>query len=253
MTPSDKPLQDRVALITGAGHGIGRAVALAYARAGAHVVALARQKSVGAVEELDDEITAETGRGATLVPLDLTDADGLDNLGAGLYERWGRLDILVANAGILGPLTPVAHLAPKDWDELIAVNLTANYRLIRSMDPLLRQSDDAKALFVTSGATEKNRAYWGGYATTKAALEMLVKTYANEVTTKPVAVTLVDPGPTRTRMRAAAFPGEDPDTLPTPDAVAALFLALAMPNATQSGQRIAYKDWIAGKASAAPS
>ncbi|MBK5912494.1 oxidoreductase [Rhodothalassium salexigens] len=244
-SPEGKPLAGRIALVTGAGHGIGRAVAPLLARAGAHVVAVSRPQSKAALEELDDEITEATGDSATLVPLDIKDYGGIDNLGAGLYERFGKLDILVANAGLLGPLSPVGHYTPKEWDDVVAVNFTANYRLIRSMDPLLRLSDAARAVFVTSGATQKNRAYWAGYAATKAALEKLVLTYAEEVAEKPMAVNLIDPGATATHMRRAAFPGEDPATLPTAADVARLYLAMVRPEFTQSGTRLRYRDWAA--------
>ena len=220
----DRPLAGRIALVTGASRGIGEACALALAKAGAHVVALARTK--GALEALDDAITQATGEPATLVPASLVDGDGLDRLGAALFERWGKLDILVANAGELGLVTPVAHLEPKTWDRAVAVNMTANYRLIRSMDPLLRRAEAGRAVFLTTRVASEPRAFWGAYAATKAGLEALVRTYADEVAHTPIRCTLLDPGPLRTRMRAAAFPGEDPADLQPPEAVVPLLMEL---------------------------
>ncbi|MBE7217628.1 MAG: SDR family NAD(P)-dependent oxidoreductase, partial [Caulobacteraceae bacterium] len=168
--------------------------------------------------------TEATGEPATLVPASLVDGDGLDRLGAALFERWGQLDILVANAGELGLVTPVAHLEPKTWDRAVAVNMTANYRLIRSMDPLLRRADAARAVFLTTRVASEPRAFWSAYAATKAGLEALVRTYADEVAHTPIRCTLLDPGPLRTRMRAAAFPGEDPADLKPPAAVIPLLM-----------------------------
>lgn len=208
-------LDGRIALVTGASRGIGRAAALGLAEAGAHVVAVAR--TVGALEELDDEIKAK-GNAATLVPLDLTDYAGIDRLGATIYERWGKLDILLGNAGLLGAITPLSHLEPKVFDAVMAVNVTANWRLIRSLDPLLRQSDAGRALFVTSGITKVYLPYWGVYATSKAALEALVRTYAAELRVSDAKANLFNPGPLRTHMRAQAAPGEDPMRLLPPAA-----------------------------------
>jgi NAD(P)-dependent dehydrogenase (short-subunit alcohol dehydrogenase family) len=229
-----KPLQDRLALVTGASRGIGRAAALALTAAGAHVVAVARTQ--GALEELDDEIRARGGDPATLVPLDLKDMEALDRLGAALHERWGKLDVLFGNAGILGDLTPLGHVDPKTWDTLMAVNVTANWRLIRSLDPLLRASDAGRAIFVSSGAAHKCTAYWGPYSVSKAALEALARTYAAETVETPVRVMLVNPGPLRTRMRASAMPGEDPETLRTPDDLAPHILRLASPEWSETGK-----------------
>jgi NAD(P)-dependent dehydrogenase (short-subunit alcohol dehydrogenase family) len=229
-----KPLQDRIALVTGASRGIGRAAALALAAAGTHVVAVARTQ--GALEELDDEIRARGGDPATLVPLDLKDMEALDRLGAALHERWGKLDVLFGNAGILGDLTPLGHVDPKTWDTLMAVNVTANWRLIRSLDPLLRASDAGRAIFVSSGAAHKCTAYWGPYSVSKAALEALARTYAAETVETPVRVMLVNPGPLRTRMRASAMPGEDPETLRTPDDLAPHIVRLAAPEWTETGK-----------------
>jgi NAD(P)-dependent dehydrogenase (short-subunit alcohol dehydrogenase family) len=229
-----KPLQDRIALVTGASRGIGRAAALAFAEAGAHVVAVARTQ--GALEELDDEIRARGGDPATLVPLDLKDMEALDRLGAALHERWGKLDVLFGNAGILGDLTPLGHVDPKTWDTLMAVNVTANWRLIRSLDPLLRASDAGRAIFVSSGAAHKCTAYWGPYSVSKAALEALARTYAAETVETPVRMMLVNPGPLRTRMRASAMPGEDPETLRTPDDLAPHIVRLASPEWSETGK-----------------
>lgn len=242
---TDKParrLDGRIALVTGAARGIGYQVALAFAQEGAHVIALARPRSTGALEELDDAIQA-VGGSSTLVPLDLTDSQGIDNLGAAIYERWGRLDIMVANAGILGPMTPLSHVDPKDWAKVLDINLTANWRLIRSMEPLLRQSRAARAIMVTSGAAEKARAYWGPYAVSKIALEKLAETWAAETTDSPLKVHLLDPGATRTGMRAAAMPGEDPETLPHPRDLAPLFVELADAAAEDHPFRIKFRDW----------
>lgn len=225
-------LSGRVAVVTGASRGIGQAAALALARAGAHVVALARTQ--GALEELDDSIRAEGGS-ATLVPVDLKDFPALDRLGAALQARWGRLDILLANAGILGGLAPLGHYDPAAWDEVMAVNVTANWRLIRSLDPLLRASESGRAIFVSSGAAHKCPAYWGPYSISKAALEALARTYAAETATTPVRVMLVNPGPLRTRMRASAMPGEDPSTLRAPADLAPHLVRLASPGWAETG------------------
>jgi NAD(P)-dependent dehydrogenase (short-subunit alcohol dehydrogenase family) len=238
MTDSEQPLSGRVALVTGASRGIGHAAALALARAGAHVVAVAR--TVGALEELDDQIR-ELGGSATLVPLDLKDAAAIDRLGLALFERWGRLDALLGNAGVLGAMTPLTHLQPKVWDELMAVNVTANYRLIRSMDPLLRASDAGRAVFVSSGAARKQLPFWGGYAVTKAALETMVLTYAEECAGTNVKANLFNPGATRTAMRAKAFPGEDPMTLPSPEDVAARLVELVLPAFEKNGELISFR------------
>ena len=232
-------LDNRIALITGASRGIGRAVALAFAKEGAHVIATARTQ--GALEELDDDI-GRRGGSATLVPLDLTDGAGIDRLGAAIYERWGRLDILVGNAGMLGDLSPLGHIAPEDWDAIIALNLTANWRLIRSLDVLLRRSEAGRGIFVSSGVARSCKAYWGGYAVSKAALEALVKIWAAELeNTSTARVNLLNPGPIRTRLRAKAFPGEDPATLPTPEDLAPLFVEMARSDYDRNGEVINYR------------
>jgi NAD(P)-dependent dehydrogenase (short-subunit alcohol dehydrogenase family) len=234
-------LKDRVALVTGASRGIGYACALGLANAGAHVIATARTQ--GGLEALDDEIVAATGEHATLVPLDIKDGKGIDTLGGAIFERWGKLDILVSAAGDLGLITPVAHLEPNTWDRAVAVNLTANYRLIRSMDPLLRKANAARAVFITSGAAKKPRPFWGPYAVTKAGLEMLVGCYADEVAHTPVRCALVNPGPMRTRMRAAAFPGEDPETLTPPEAIVPLVIDLARADKTPPEGVVNFSAW----------
>jgi NAD(P)-dependent dehydrogenase (short-subunit alcohol dehydrogenase family) len=233
-------LAGRIAVITGASRGIGRAVAMAFAAEGAHLILVAR--TAGALEEVDDAIRT-SGGSATLVPLDLRDFDALDRLGASIHQRWGRLDCLVANAGTLGLLTPITHLKPKDWAQVMDVNVTANYRLLRSLDPLLRQSDAGRVIFVTSGAATSFRAYWGPYAISKAALEAMAYTYAAEVgNTTNVRVNLINPGPIRTAMRAQAMPGESPSTLPRPEVIAPLFVDLALPACEQHGERISFRD-----------
>ncbi|PWB83518.1 MAG: oxidoreductase [Methylocystaceae bacterium] len=228
------PLSNRLALVTGASRGIGRAVALELARQGAHVIALARTQ--GALEFLDDDIRAIGGE-ATLVPADLTDFDAIDRLGEQLYERWGRLDILIGNAGLLGPLTPLAHVDPPQWKKVFDVNVTANWRLIRSLDLLLRASDAGRCVFVTSGAAHRIKPYWGPYAVSKAALNALARTYAAETAnTTGIKVMLANPGPLRTAMRAAAMPGEDPQTLRTPQDFALKLAALVRPEWRETGK-----------------
>ncbi|MGX1741789.1 SDR family NAD(P)-dependent oxidoreductase [Bosea sp. NPDC055353] len=228
-----QPLKGRVALVTGASRGIGRAAALAFAAAGAHVIALAR--TAGALEELDDEIVA-IGGSATLVPLDLTDAGGLEKLGLAVTERWGKLDILLANAGVLGSLSPLDHVTEKDWAKVLDINVTANWRLLKALDPALRASDAGRVLLMTSGAAHKCTAYWGPYSVSKAAVEALGRTYAAETATTPVKLMLVNPGPLRTKMRAEAMPGEDPQTLKTPEELAPHLVRLASPDWAESGK-----------------
>jgi NAD(P)-dependent dehydrogenase (short-subunit alcohol dehydrogenase family) len=236
---SQADFSGRIAIVTGASRGIGRAAAFALAKAGAHVVALAR--TVGALEELDDDIKAAGGH-ATLVPLDLKDGGAIDRLGAALYERWGRLDALFGNAGELGTLSPLGHVEPSVWDEVIAVNLTANFRLIRSLDPLLRASTAGRALFVTSGAARHSHAYWGPYAASKAGLDALVKTYAAEIGQTNVRANIIDPGRVRTRMRAKAMPGEDPMTLPPPEDLLPDILRMLSPDYADNGVTYSFRD-----------
>jgi NAD(P)-dependent dehydrogenase (short-subunit alcohol dehydrogenase family) len=227
----------RLALITGASRGLGAATALAYAREGAHCILVAR--TVGGLEEVDDQIKAVGGT-ATLVPLDVTDGPGIDRLGAALYERYGRLDVLLGNAGILGTLSPVGHIDPTIFEQVMAVNVTANWRLIRSLDPLLRQSEAGRAIFVTSGIARRIVPYWGAYAASKAALDMLVGIYAAEVAHTQVRVNLFNPGPMRTFMRREAFPGEDPAQQTPPETHAESLIRLALPSCTMNGR------WVAG-------
>jgi NAD(P)-dependent dehydrogenase (short-subunit alcohol dehydrogenase family) len=227
------PLHDRIALVTGASRGIGRAVALELAREGAHVIALAR--TVGALEELDDEIK-KAGSEATLVPVDLKDVGAPARLAQAIASRWGRLDILIGNAGVLGTLMPVTQIDPKLWVEALEVNVSANLRLIQALDPLLKKSDAGRALFVTSGAATNVRAYWGIYSTTKAALDAIVKTYAAECANTPIRVNLLSPGPVRTAMRAKAMPGEDATKLRTPEDIAPHIIELVLPTETRNGE-----------------
>jgi NAD(P)-dependent dehydrogenase (short-subunit alcohol dehydrogenase family) len=233
-------LKGRIALVTGASRGLGAAAAVAFAREGAHCVLVAR--TVGGLEEVDDRIKALGSEGATLVPLDVTDGPGIDRLGAALYERFGRLDVLLGNAGLLGVLSPVGHIDPETFERTMAVNVTANWRLIRSLDPLLQRSDAGRAIFVTSGVGRRVIPYWSAYATSKAALDMLVATYAAECAHTKVRVNLFNPGPTRTAMRKQAFPGENPETLPPPEAHGEALIELALPSCTMNGE------WVAGDA-----
>lgn len=228
-----KPLDGRVALVTGASRGIGRAAAIAFAEAGAHVVALARTS--GALEELDDEIRAKGGA-TTLVPLDLSDASAIEKLGPALMERWGRLDILLANAGMLGPLAPLTHVSPKEWAKVFDTNVSANWRLLKSVEPALKASASGRVIILSSGAAHKCLAYWGPYSISKAAVEALGRTYAAETATTPIRVMMVNPGPLRTRMREEAMPGEDPMTLKSPEDLAPHLVELAGPDWTETGK-----------------
>jgi NAD(P)-dependent dehydrogenase (short-subunit alcohol dehydrogenase family) len=227
-------LQGRIALITGASRGIGAAVAKRFAAEGARLVLVAR--TVGGLEETDDAVRKAGGSAATLVPLDITDGAAVDQLGGALHQKFGRLDILVGNAGSLGELSPVGHIEPRTWDATVAVNLTANYRLIRSLDPLLRLSEAGRAVFVSSGVARGGAAFWGAYAATKAGLETLVTCYAAEMRNTTVRANIVDPGVQRTRMRAHAFPGEDPMTLPAPDEMTGVFVDLAEASCDRTGE-----------------
>lgn len=228
-------LDGRIAVITGASRGIGAAVAKAFAREGAHVVLVAR--TVGALEELDDEIKA-AGGSASLVPMNLTDFPAIDRLGAALYERYGKIDILVANAGMLGILTPIHQYDPKLWEQVIATNLTANQRLVRSLDPLLRQSDAGRAVFVTADSAHGEQPFWGAYAVSKAALEAMVRSYAAENAKGKIRANILNPGATRTNLRATAFPGEDPVSVQPPEDLIPLFLDLASPECRRNGDLI---------------
>lgn len=220
-----QPLAGRVALVTGATRGIGRAAALALSGAGAHVIAVGRTQ--GALEDLDDEARALGGERITLVPLDLTNGAGVDELGHAIFQRHRRLDILVHAAAMLGKLRPVAHVPPVLWDKLVATNITSAYRLIRSLEPLLRASPSARAIFLTDAQAARPSAFWGAYAASKAAMEAMVRAWADEVDNTPIRVALLDPGPVRTKLRAEAFPGEDKDALSNPAEVAPMIVALA--------------------------
>lgn len=235
MTQPD--LTGRIALVTGASRGIGYFIAKHMAAAGAHVIAVAR--TVGGLEELDDEIKAghaSNGKGsATLVPLDLADMTGIDRLGGSINERWGKLDIMVANAGVLGTISPIGHVEAKTFEKVMNINVTSTWRLIRSLDPLLRVSDAGRAILLSSGAAHSARAFWGPYAASKAAVEALGRSWADETKNTPLRVNMVDPGATRTAMRAQAMPGEDPSTLPHPSEIATNILPLADPGLRETG------------------
>ncbi len=232
-----KLLVSRIALVTGASRGIGYATARALARAGAHIVAVARTQ--GGLEELDDAIRADGGS-TTLVPLDMTDLDGIARLGAALNERHGKLDILVGNAGVAGTSSPLGHTDPKFWDNMFAINTTANFQLIRCMEPLLQKSDAGRAVFITSGIAYKATAYMGPYAASKAALDALVRVWANETVSTPIRVNLFSPGPIRTRMRATVMPGEDPMILDTPEQAAEFIVPMCIPTWTETGKFFDY-------------
>jgi NAD(P)-dependent dehydrogenase (short-subunit alcohol dehydrogenase family) len=233
-----QPLAGRIALVTGASRGIGYALSVALARAGAHIVAVAR--TVGGLEELDDAVKA-AGSATTLVPLDMRDYDGFYRLAAALNERYRRLDVLVGNAAVGGQRSPLGHVMPPAWDEAMAINVTANYQLIRAVDGLLRRSDAGRAVFMTSGAATNTRAYAGPYSTSKAALNALARTYAAETEGTAVRVNLFNPGPTRTGMRAQVMPGEDPMTLPTPEQVAEKIVDLCLPSFLETGKLYDYR------------
>jgi len=232
------PLANRIALVTGASRGIGHAAARALARQGAHIVATARTQ--GGLEELDDEIR-KVGGSATLVPLNITDFDGIARLGAALHERHGKLDILVGNAGVAGPSSPLGHVEMKPWNDVMAINVSANFQLIRCIEPLLRKSDAGRAVFITSGAANKASAYLGPYAASKAALETLARVWANETASTPLRVNLFNPGPIRTRMRATVFPGEDPLTLDTPEQAAEFIVPMCLSSWNETGKFYDYK------------
>ena len=246
MTDQDQgPLAGRIALVTGATRGIGKATALALATAGAHLIATARTQ--GGLEELDDEIRALTGQPATLVPMDLLDGDGADQLGLAIHQRHGRLDILVHAGAMLGGLFPISHIDPPQWDRVVAVNLTSSYRLIRSMEPLLRQSEAGRALFLTTGRVARPKAFWGAYAATKAGMESLVRCWADEIEHTSIRAVLIDPGPMRTRMRAEAFPGEDPEILPEPSEIGPMMVELALSNPGLPEAPVLFSAWKASR------
>lgn len=232
-------LSGKTALITGASRGIGAAVAKAYAKAGAHVILLAR--NTRKLERIDDAIREEGGK-STLLPLDLTKFDEVDKIGPSLYEKFGGLDIVVGNAGVLGTLSPLPHIKAEEFDKVLNINTTANFRLIRTLDPLLQKSDAGRAIFVTTGAdVVKGRAYWGSYAISKAALESMVKLYAQEVSNTNLRVNMIDPGGVRTEMRATAKPGENPLTLPTPEDIVEDFLKLASNDCDKHGEVVSIR------------
>ncbi|HWA61802.1 MAG TPA: SDR family NAD(P)-dependent oxidoreductase [Caulobacteraceae bacterium] len=247
--PDPLPLAGRIAVVTGATRGIGRAAGLALAAAGAHVVAVGRTQ--GALEEFDDEIRAWQGERPTLVTLDLTNGDGIDQLGGALYERYGRVDVLVHAAAMLGGLRPVSHTEPKVWERIVSTNLTASYRLIRSFEPLLKAADAGRALFLTSGRAVRPKAYWGAYAATKAGMDALVRCWADEMENTKVRAVLVDPNQMRTKMRAEAYPGEDPDALPDPSEIGPMIVELAQAeDPGLPGEYRRFSDWKAARASA---
>ncbi|MGJ3233183.1 MAG: SDR family NAD(P)-dependent oxidoreductase [Oceanicaulis sp.] len=231
---NSRPLEGRVALVTGASRGIGYSVALKLAEAGAHVIATARTQ--GGLEDLDDAIE-KAGGTATLVPMDVQAPDGIEKLADAVAGRWGKLDVLVVNAGVLGLITPTAQIPAKVWNEVLAVNLIAPARFIRAFEGLLRKSDAGRAVFTTSGVgSRKAKAYWTAYAASKAGLDILVQSWAAEIADTPIRANLVSPGRVRTRMRAKAAPGEDPMSLPHPDDIAPLFVELCSPNETRHGE-----------------
>lgn len=234
MPSAGKRLDGRIALVTGASRGIGAAVARRFAAEGAHLVLVAR--TTGGLEEIDDAIRTDGGGESTLVPLDLSEMEAIDRLGAAIHERFGRLDVLVANAGMLGTLSPIHHVESEVWDSVMRLNLTANWRLIRSLDSLLRASDAGRAIFVTSGVAQKAVSYWGPYAVSKAGLEMMVRIYAAENAKTNVRANIVNPGATRTGMRAQAFPGEDPMSLPAPEDITDAFVDLAEASCDLNGE-----------------
>lgn len=234
-------MDKRIILITGASRGIGRAAALALAKQGDHVIALARSKA--ALEKLDDEAKVLGGT-LSLIPFDLKDRASFEPMGQALATKFGRLDGFISNAGILGTLGPLPAIGERSFDETIDVNLTANWRLIRALDPLLQRSETPRATFMTSGVVPRPRAFWGPYQASKAGLEALVQAYADENKNLPLRVNLFDPGATATTMRKDAMPGEDQSTLPTPEAVAAELIKLVSQDETRNGARIAYRDLI---------
>jgi NAD(P)-dependent dehydrogenase (short-subunit alcohol dehydrogenase family) len=249
MTDKTLPLDGQIALVTGATRGIGRACALALAAAGAHVIATARTQ--GGLESLDDEIKAMTGQSATLVPLDLAQPDGLDQLGLAIHQRFGHLDLLVHCGAVLGALTPVGHVEPGLWERVMLVNATATYRLIRSTEPLLKAAPSGRALFMTTGRVARPKAFWGPYGASKAAMEHLVRTWADELENTTVRAALIDPNAMRTKMRAEAMPGEDPMDLPDPSEIGPMIVELAQADLGQPTSNVVFSEWKARRASPA--
>jgi NAD(P)-dependent dehydrogenase (short-subunit alcohol dehydrogenase family) len=247
---SDLPLKDRIALVVGASRGIGYESALAMAKAGAHVIATAR--TVGGLEDLDDEIFEATGRHATLIPFDLVDGGAIDRLGGAIYERFGKLDVWVQTAATMGAsgLTPVSHADPRVWAKVEKTNFTAVYRLIRSLEPLLKASAAGRAIYVTSSVASAPKAFWGAYAATKAGAEALVKCWADEIESTPVRISIVDPGRMRTQLRAQAYPGENPETVVHPSVIGPLMVELARGD-IEPALEVSFKDWSQGPGVAA--
>ncbi|MEJ6788243.1 SDR family NAD(P)-dependent oxidoreductase [Brevundimonas sp. BR2-1] len=242
---TDLPLKDRIALVVGASRGIGYETALALAKAGAHVIATARTQ--GGLEELDDAIHAATGKHATLIPFDLVDGGAIDRLGGAIYERFGRLDVWVQAAATMGAsgLTPVSHADPRVWAKVEKTNFTAVYRLIRSLEPLLKASDAGRAIYVTTSVASAPKAFWGAYAASKAGAEALVKCWADEIESTPVRVSIVDPGRMRTALRAQAYPGEDPQDVTHPSAIGPLMVELARGD-LEPALEVKFSDWSEG-------
>ena len=236
---TEQILKGRVTLVTGASRGIGYAAAIELAKAGSHIIATARTQ--GGLEDLDDAIR-EVGGECTIVPIDFKQPDGIDQLGAAVYERWGRLDGLLANAGVLGEMAPVSQISPKKFDEAMAVNIVANYRLIRSFEPLLIASPAGRAVFMSSKAAQSRKAFWGVYAASKSALDAMVQCWAEETEQTNLKITLVNPGPVRTQMRAKAMPGENPDKLPMPVDIAPRLVPLLAPDWDTHGEIISFRD-----------
>ncbi len=233
----EKPLDGKIVLVTGASRGIGHAAALELGRRGAHVVAVAR--TVGGLEELDDAIQA-TGGTTTLVPLDLREHDAIDRLGQSIFERWGRLDGLLANAAMVGTITPVGHMRPKDFDQILSLNYVANYRLIRSLDLPLREAEAGRVVFMTTDVAARAPAYWGAYAASKSALETIAAAYAAEMQSSRVRVNAFDPGPLRTRLRAAGWPGENPEVHRPPETVAPAIADMLAPAFADNGMLVSF-------------
>jgi NAD(P)-dependent dehydrogenase (short-subunit alcohol dehydrogenase family) len=231
--------QKPLALVTGASRGIGASIAKGLARKGIHVIILAR--TIGALEEIDDEITGDGGS-CTIVAMDLLDYPAIDRLGASIFERWGKLDILIGNAAILGQLSPIHHYDPKIWDEVIGINLTANYRLIRSLDPLLRLSKNGRVIFISSNISDGSHPYWGAYAASKAALETIAKVYSAETERLDLKINILDPGKTRTSLRAGAFPGEDPSKNKSSDEVMHFVLKILSDDFIGNGYVLNYQE-----------
>jgi NAD(P)-dependent dehydrogenase (short-subunit alcohol dehydrogenase family) len=249
MTDKTLPLDGQIVLVTGATRGIGRACALALAEAGAHIVATARTQ--GGLESLDDEIKAMTGKSATLVPLDLAQPDGLDQLGLAIHQRFGHLDLLVHCGAVLGALTPVSHVEPGLWERVMTVNATATYRLIRATERLLRAAPAGRALFFTTGRVARPKAFWGPYGASKAAMEHIVRTWADELENTTVRAALIDPNAMRTKMRAEAMPGEDPMDLPEPSEIGPMIVELAQAELGQPTSNVVFSEWRQARGSRA--